>query len=250
MDSLRRLVNEACRGLPVGLHRLEDIRWELTHHLEDTVRELESAGKARDEAIEQAAMRFGDPAQVRAQLIESIQGGPGAMWRRVIVPALLITSALLLLQVAGYGVSAFNRYWVDSGLYKRWPIPLMLPLGWLPIPLVFAGCWLCGARGGTRKECVVVGFGPLVVIVPLVAYPLITLGFGSVSAGTATLGTVMVRSAYIGALFQLIGECGAGTVLYLIAFHRRMTALSPAPQLFPPAGKATDSAAEASPTSP
>jgi hypothetical protein len=244
MDSLRRLVNEACRGLPVGLHRLEDIRWELTHHLDDTVRELEAAGMTRGDAIEQAAMRFGDPAEVRAQLIESIQGGPGAMWRRVIVPALLITSGLLLLQVAGYGVSAFNRYWVDSGLYKSWPFPLMVPLSWLPIPVVFAGCWLCGARGGTQKECIIVGFSPLLVAVPLVAYPLMTLGFGS------TVGAALVRSGYIGALFQFIGECGAGTVLYLIAFHRRMTALSPAPQLFSPAGKATDSAAEASPTSP
>jgi len=191
MDRLRGLVDQACRDLPVGLHRLEDIRWELTHHLDDTVRELEAAGTSRGDAIEQAAMRFGDPAQVRAQLIESIQGGPGAMWRRVIVPALLIIGALLLSQVAGYGVSAFNRYWVDSGLCKRWPVPLMLPLGWLPIPVVFAGCWLCGARGGTQKECVVVGFSPLVLVVPFLAYVLLRLGFPLLS-GSTTVGTVVV----------------------------------------------------------
>lgn len=93
------------------------------------------------------------------------------------------------------------------------------------------------------------------MIAPWIACTLIVSGLGSVSAGTATLGTVMARYAYIGVFdvllsFQFIGECAAGTVLYLIAFHRRMTALSPAPQLFPPAGNATDSAAEARPTSP
>lgn len=57
-------------------------------------------------------------------------------------------------------------------------------------------------------------------MVPFYVYLLITLGFGSASAGTATLGAVMARSSYLSAIIDCIGKCVVGTGLYLIAFQR------------------------------
>jgi len=57
-------------------------------------------------------------------------------------------------------------------------------------------------------------------VVPFYVYLLITLGFGSGSAGTATLGAVFARSSYLEAIIDWIGKCAVGTGLYLIAFQR------------------------------
>jgi hypothetical protein len=57
-------------------------------------------------------------------------------------------------------------------------------------------------------------------VVPFYVYLLITLGFGSASAGTATLGAVMARWSYLSAIIDCIGKCAVGTGLYLIAFQR------------------------------
>lgn len=145
------------------------------------------------------------------------------MWRRVIVPGLLIMGGSAALAILGWYISAFNRWWVDGSIQGRhgiWPGPIPLGLGWLEIPLVFAGCYLCGARGGTKRECVIVGFSPLALLVPATIYFVVTLGFGSVSAGTMTIGVALVRSALVSTLLEWVGKCAAGTVLYLIAFHR------------------------------
>ena len=56
-------------------------------------------------------------------------------------------------------------------------------------------------------------------MVPFYVYLLITLGFGSASAGTATLGAVMAMS-YLSEIIDCIGKCAVGTGLYLIAFQR------------------------------
>ena len=223
MHRLRRLVDEACRDLPVGLHRQDDLRWELLHHLEDTVQESLAAGLTQDEAVDRAAANFGDPAAVRARFLQDLEGGPRVMWRRVIVPALLTMGGVMLLAALGSGLAVFNRDWVNSSIRGRhalWPGPIPLAFGWLEIPLIFAGCYLCGARGGTKRECVIVGLSPLAVLVPLIAYFVMGLGFGSVSAGTMPLGAAVARSAYISALLEWIGKCAAGIVLYLIAFQR------------------------------
>jgi hypothetical protein len=223
MDRLRGLVDEVCRGLPVGLHRAEDIRLELLHHLDDAVRELEAAGLTHDEAVEQAAVRFGDPSEVRAKFVQDLQGGRGVMWRRVIVPALLTAGGVMALVALGSGMAVFNRYWVEGssqGRHAGWPGPIPLPVGWLEIPIVFAGCYLCGLRGGTKRECIAVGLSPLAWVVPASICYMVALGFGSVAAHTMTLGEAVARSAYLSMVLDWVGKCAAGTVLYLIAFHR------------------------------
>lgn len=145
------------------------------------------------------------------------------MWRRVMVPALLTASGIALLAALGYGTSHLSRHLVDSQRFADWLLLLPLAFGWLSwltVPLIFGGCYLCGARGGTKRECVIVGFSPLAVVVPFFVYLLIPLAPGSVSAGTATLGTVIARSGILSSLIEWIGKCAVGTGLYLIAFHR------------------------------
>ncbi len=56
----------------------DDAEAEIRHHLEECADRLEAEGWERDAAVREARRRFGDPATIRAQLVEIQGGGPGS----------------------------------------------------------------------------------------------------------------------------------------------------------------------------
>ncbi len=203
-----------------------EVRLELNQHIEQTAAKLEAAGHQPDEALRLALTEFGDPAEIAAGLAEVHKQGGAAMFRRVLYPVMLAVGVWL-------GVFAIALL---EGLYLSWVLGehrmpglalLVSPLGlrWLIFPAVFIATHQCASRGGTRRECLFVGFSPLLAHSAIVLY-LVSWVFapdlGLFAREPMTMGAVMGIRGAMRDLFETAGTCLAATWLYFfVARHMR-----------------------------
>jgi len=149
------------------------------------------------------------------------------MSRRVAAPIALAVGVWLGLTLLGIGSSILTRISMDhltSG-EPAW-LPPIIPLGnWPLILAIFVAVRMCALRGGTRRECILVGLSPLIPAAPLYAYLLSKFGFAAlptlvgltspVISGKLTLGTMIAARQYAGDFLGLIATCITVTWLYL-----------------------------------
>jgi hypothetical protein len=212
---------------PLGSHS-DEVRRELRQHIEQGAAALEAAGWPREDAVHAAIREFGDPAGIASQLA-SIHGRGGMqMLRRVMQPMLLAIGAWVGGSLVGSVWSLADRRALDALRHGEptWTLPVLPDLGWLTFLAVFVAVRLCASRGGSRRECVVVGLSPLVLaalgyavlIVSSIGLSVVlgrVAGFmGRVAQGKLTLGAVLLARDITARLLGLAGTCLAATWLH------------------------------------
>ena len=151
------------------------------------------------------------------------------MYRRVIAPMLMGVGVWLGTALVGEALRILHTYGLHHLIAHRegWLPPAMLSLDWLVFVVVFIAVHLCASRGGTRRECILVGLAPLVVAI--VGYlALLVWMTGGLRLGMAvgivpadvTPGAAVSAQAYTGKLFGVVGTCLAATWLYFFAVSR------------------------------
>ena len=149
------------------------------------------------------------------------------MYRRVGAPILLAVGVWIGLALVSFGSYLLTRTAMDSLTAGRpaWLLPA-LPLGEWPIFLVvFAAVRMCSLRGGSRRECILVGLSPLVPGALLYAYLLSQCGVSAlptlvgltapVMSNEVTLGAMIAARQYASDFLGLIATCITVTWLYL-----------------------------------
>jgi len=149
------------------------------------------------------------------------------MYRRVGPPILLAVGVWVAIALVSFGSYLLGRGAVDSIAAGKptWLLPV-LPLGAWPIVLaIFAAVRMCALRGGSRRECIMVGISPLAPAAVLYAYLFSQFGFSAVPtlagltapalSGEITLGTMIAARQYAADFLGLIATCITVTWLYL-----------------------------------
>ena len=103
----------------------------------------------------------------------------------------------------------------------------MLSLDWLVFVVVFIAVHLCASRGGTRRECILVGVAPLVVtvvgylalLVWMTGNLLLGMAIGIVPADES-VGVAVSAQTYVAKLLGVAGTCLAATWLYFFTVSR------------------------------
>ncbi len=149
------------------------------------------------------------------------------MYRRVGTPLLLVLGVSSGLTLLGLGSSFLARRAVDS-LSTGQPawLPPILPLGsWLTFLVIFAAVRMCALRGGSRRECILVGLSPLVPGAAFYVYLLSHFGVSAlptfagftspVMSGELTLGGMVAARSYASGFLGFAAVCITATWLYL-----------------------------------
>ena len=151
------------------------------------------------------------------------------MYRRVIAPMLMGVGVWLGTALIGEALRILHMYRLDLLMQHRggWLPPPMLSLDWLVFVVVFIAVHLCASRGGTRRECILVGVAPLVVAV--VGYLALMvwmadglhlgMAIGIVPADESLRAAVSAQT-YIVKLLGVAGTCLAATWLYFFTVRR------------------------------
>jgi hypothetical protein len=151
------------------------------------------------------------------------------MYRRVIAPMLMAVGVSVGIAVVGEALRILHMYRLELLMQHRggWLPPPMLSLDWLVFVVVFIAVHLCGSRGGTRRECILVGVAPLVVAI--VGYlALLVWMTGGLRLGMAigivpadkSLGAAVSAQTYVAKLLGVVGTCLAATWLYFFTVRR------------------------------
>ena len=151
------------------------------------------------------------------------------MYRRVIAPMLIAVGVWFGIALVGEVLWVLHKYRLDLLMQHRggWLPPAMAGLDWLVFVVVFIAVHLCASRGGTRRECILVGVAPL--LAAIVGYlALLVWMTGSLRLGMAvgivpadvTLGAAVSAQTYIAKLLGIAGTCLAATWLYFFAVSR------------------------------
>ena len=156
------------------------------------------------------------------------------MFRRVIAPGLIAVGVWFGAMFVQTVWVAVDKYAMDRVILPRegsWMPPVIPTLHWLVFVGIFLAVHLCAGRGGTKRECLLVGLAPLAVGGPVglalllsiagPAFLALGMGFGhGIVMGNVTLGqAVFVRQL----LQQLLGlgfACVAAPWLYFFAARR------------------------------
>lgn len=162
------------------------------------------------------------------------------MCRRVGAPILLAVGVWVAIALVSFGSYLLGRGAVDSIAAGKptWLLPV-LPLGAWPIVLaIFAAVRMCAQRGGSRRECIVVGLSPLVPAAVLYAYLFSGCGFSALPtlvgltapffSGQLTLGAMIAARQYASDYLGLIATCITVTWLYLWVGRTSVTPASAA----------------------
>ena len=151
------------------------------------------------------------------------------MFRRVIAPALIAVGVCFGALTVGALLQALKQYAEGRIFGRMHGMPPLLPmLDWLILVGVFVAVRLCAARGGTRRECTVVGLAPLIVLalpgLVLVlslagfALPDLVLGFGRrIESGEVLVRTILAARQLLGHALGIGCTSLAGTWLYFFA---------------------------------
>lgn len=226
MADLKSYLDRICNDIPLCS---DEVRVELSHHIEQAAAKLEAEGHAPEEALAIAIREFGDPAEIAAGLAEAHRRGGRVMFRRVIAPALIAVGVWLGAMLVESLWGLLDRAAMDS-IYGAgriaWVPPVIPRLDWAVVVGAFLAVHLCASRGGSRRECVAAGLSPLIVgglaglaFLLLVAGPAsLGLGLGFVRAiGHVTLGTAVMVRAQLQGLLGVGFACLAATWLYFFA---------------------------------
>jgi len=119
-------------------------------------------------------------------------------------------------------LQALDQYAMGFIFGRMHGMPPLLPmLDWLILVGVFLAVRLCAARGGTRRECTVVGLAPLLVPVLYLAgfaLPDLVLGLGrSIESGEVLVRTILAARQLLGYALGIGCTSLAGTWLYFFA---------------------------------
>ena len=149
------------------------------------------------------------------------------MYRRVGAPILLAVGVWSGLALLGLGLTVLTRAAVQSLSDGRaaW-LPPILPIGAWPIFFVaFAAVRMCALRGGSRRECILVGLSPLVPGAAVYAYLFSHFGVSAlptlvgltapVTSGGLDLGDMIAARQYASSFLGLAAICITATWLYL-----------------------------------
>jgi hypothetical protein len=227
---LERYLDLICGDVPFCS---DEVRVELSHHIEQSAAKLEAEGHAPEEALAVAIREFGDPAEIAAGLAEAHRRGGGAMFRRMIAPALIAVGVCLGALTVGALLQALKQYAEGFIFGRTHGMPPLLPMvDWLILVGVFLAVRLCAARGGTRRECTVVGLAPFIVLAPLglvlvlclagFALPNLVLGLGfgfghQIESGEVLVRTILAARQLLGYALGIGCTSLAGTWLYFFA---------------------------------
>ena len=151
------------------------------------------------------------------------------MYRRVITPMLMGVGVWLGTALVGEALRLLHKYRLDLLMQHRggWLPPAIPGLDWLVFVAVFIAVHLCASRGGTRRECILVGVAPLVVAI--VGYlALLVWMAGGLRLGMAigivpadvSLGAAVAAQGYTLKLLGVVGTCLAATWLYFFTVSR------------------------------
>lgn len=228
MADLKRYLDLICGDIPFCS---DEVRVELSQHIEQAAAKLEAEGHGPEEALAVAIREFGDPAEIAAGLAEAHRRGGGAMYRRVVLPA-LIAAGVSFGAVAVEGLARLlNRHAIESMFAAPGPL-VMLPVlprfDWLVLIAVFLCVRLCAARGGSRSECVAVALAPIVVVgvlamllgLLLARLWVLPLAFGlgyGIAAGGITVGSAVAVRELLQQSMGIGAACLAATWLYFFA---------------------------------
>jgi len=140
---------------------------------------------------------------------------------------LLAVGVWIGLALLSYGSYILTKGAMDSITIGR-PAGLLpvLPLGEWPVFLVvFAAVRMCSLRGGSRRECILVGLSPLAPAAVLYAYLLSQCGFSAlptlvgltapVLSGEVSLGAMIAARQYASDFLGLAAICITSMWLYL-----------------------------------
>ncbi len=149
------------------------------------------------------------------------------MYRRVGAPILLAVGVWIGLALVSYGSYVVGQRAMDNIIAGKpaWMLPV-IPLGnWPLILAIFAAVRMCAQRGGTRRECIMVGISPLAPAAVLYAHLFSQFGFSAVPtlAGLTapvlsceiTLGTMIAARQHASDFLGLAAICITATWLYL-----------------------------------
>ncbi|MCJ7752379.1 MAG: hypothetical protein MUQ65_15035 [Armatimonadetes bacterium] len=149
------------------------------------------------------------------------------MYRRVGAPILLAVGVWIGVTLLGFGCYFLTKGALDSLIAGKaaWLLPV-LPLGGWPILLVvFAAVRMCALRGGSRRECILVGLSPVVPGALLYAYLLSQCGFSAlptlagitspVISGGRDFAAMIAARQYAASFVGLVATCVTQTWLYL-----------------------------------
>lgn len=228
MSDLERYLDLICGDIPFCS---DEVRVELSQHIEQAAAKLEAEGHGPEEALAVAIREFGDPAEIAAGLAEAHRRGGGAMSRRVIAPALIAVGVCFGALTLGALLQALKQYAEGFIFGRTHGMPPLLPmLDWLILVGVFLAVRLCAARGGTRRECTLVGLAPFIVLAPLglvlvlclagFALPNLLLGLGSghqIESGQVLVRTILAARQLLGYALGIGCTSLAGTWLYFFA---------------------------------
>ena len=149
------------------------------------------------------------------------------MYRRVGVPILLAAGVWAGLTALGLAATMLTRSTMNhlSSGEPGW-LPPILPLGsWVTFLVIFAAMHMCARRGGSRRECILVGLSPLAAGLVFYGYVLfqfpasvIPTFVGSTApylTGGLDLGSLIAAREYASDLLGLAALCITATWLYL-----------------------------------
>lgn len=149
------------------------------------------------------------------------------MYRRVGAPILLVVGVWIAMTSVSYGFYLLGQVAIDSIMAGKpaWLLPV-LPLGQWPIVLaIFAAVRMCAMRGGSSRECILVGLSPLVPAAVLYAFLFSQVGASAlptlvgiispVLSGEITLSAVIAARQYASDFLGLVAICITVTWMYL-----------------------------------
>ena len=149
------------------------------------------------------------------------EGGEQAgIGRRLVLPALVSGVAWLLIVAVHSASQMLRERHVEAILNGTEGFPsflLVLPLGWLALPLIFVAVHLCRTRGGETWEYILVGCVPLILAIWVAAPSLVDLVRST--PDTATLGTRTARAQDVASFVEWAALCAVA--LWLYSFARR-----------------------------
>ena len=156
------------------------------------------------------------------------------MFRRVIAPALIAVGVWFGAMLVQMVWQVLDKYAMDSMISQRggtWMPPVMPTLDCLVLVGVFLAVRLCASRGGSRRECMLVGLAPAIVgglaglglLLSLAGPAFLALGMGfghGIVMGQVTMGAAMAVRQLLQQVLGLGFTCLAATWLYFFAARR------------------------------
>ncbi len=149
------------------------------------------------------------------------------MYRRVGAPILLAVGVWTGVTLLSFGCYFLTKGAMNSLIAGKaaW-LPPILPVGGWPILLVvFAAVRMCALRGGSRRECILVGLSPLAPAAVLYAYLCSQFGVSAlptlagitspVISGSLDLGAMIAARQHATSFVGLVATCVTQTWLYL-----------------------------------